>query len=100
MKFRRWDRRQGGKTSFTCCRLLRHTIQPSDQTPHVARSKFVQAFGQTRSIRHPQRFDHLDHASRILRHLLFRADRTVPGMVDGWVRDRVYDGSRVLVGPG
>jgi len=37
----------------------------------VARSKLVQAFGQTGSIRYPQRVDHIDHASRVLRHLYF-----------------------------
>ena len=93
-------RRERGQTSFARRGLFRHPIQPSDQTAHVARSKLVQAFGQTGSIRHPQGVDHLYHASRVLRHLLLRAYRFIPGLVDGWVCDRVYDGSSVFVGPG
>ena len=97
---RRWYRRERGQTSFARCRLFRHPIQPPDQAPHVARPKLVQAFGQVGSVRHPQRVDHLDHAGRVLRHLLLRPDRFVPGLADGRVRDGIHDGSGVLVGSG
>ena len=97
---RGWYRRKRGQTGFTRRRLFRYPIQPSDQTPHVARSKLLQAFGQTGSVRHSQRTDHLDHAGRVLRHLLLRAYCPVPGLVDGRVRDCVYYGPGLLVGPG
>ena len=100
MKPRRWYRWERGQTSFTRRRLFGHPIQPSNQAAHVARPKLVQAFGQAGSIRYPQRVNHLDHAGRVLRHLLFRAYRVIPGLVDGRVRNGVYDGSGVLVGPG
>jgi len=99
MKRRRWYRRGGGQTSFARRGLFRHPIQPSEQTPHVARSKLVQESGQTGPIRYPQRADRLDHTSRVLRHLLLRTYRFVLGLVDGWVCDRECDGSSVFVGP-
>ena len=43
---------------------------------------------------------YLDHASRVLCHLLFRAHRFVPGLADGRLHDRVYDGSGLFLGPG
>jgi hypothetical protein len=50
--------------------------------------------------RYPSWLDHLGHADRVLSHLLFRANSSIPGMADGWLCYHIYHGARSLFGSG
>lgn len=62
----------------------------------MARSEFVQALRKARAVCNPPRADHFNHAMRVLRHILLRANRAVPGVADGRIRYHIHDGAGVF----
>jgi hypothetical protein len=89
----RWERR---KTSVPGCRFFSDPIQLSNQTANVARSEFLPTICQACTVRHTSWTDHFNNAGGVFVYILFRANCSVSGVVNGWVCDCVYNGAGVF----
>jgi hypothetical protein len=93
---RSWHRRQRGQAGVAGSRLLYPSILLPQQTALLARSKLLQAIGQTGSICRASRFARCHHSSRLFLHRLLFSCGHLSRLAERWLCNSVSFVTAVL----